>query len=421
VHLYCEKLPGWSAPSDAFVTLFASETHAFWLDRESSTDDRFSVIGSGVPAGVSQLEKIADELDVPFAFRPGLVGVIDYEGGHHFITSDRAIVFDHDDRSIWFVGRFATREAFDHWHRSALLRLALVGGETGLYQMQNGAWNLGTATARDSRSDYIANIEKAQEHIAAGDVYQLCLTNRIEILGDVDPLAVFLRLRELNPTPYAAYLRLGGRAIACTSPEQFLRVSSTGRVSTKPIKGTRKRSEDAVEDAALAKELAADPKERAENLMIVDLMRNDIGKVCAPGTVEVEKLFDVETYKTVHQLVSTVTGQLLSDASALDAVLAAFPGGSMTGAPKQRAMEIITELEKSSRGFYSGVLGYLGADGSADFGMVIRAIAFDESGLSIGVGGGITSDSTPAAEFEEIRLKAGALLAAVKVGEPATW
>ena len=155
--------------------------------------------------------------------------------------------------------------------------------------------------------------------------------------------------------------------------------------------------------------------------MIVDLMRNDIGKVCAPGTVEVEKLFDVETYKTVHQLVSTVTGQLLSDASALDAVLAAFPGGSMTGAPKQRAIEIITELEKSPRGFYSGVLGYLGADGSADFGMVIRAIAFDESGLSIGVGGGITSDSTPEAEFEEIRLKAGALLAAVKVGEPATW
>jgi anthranilate/para-aminobenzoate synthase component I len=206
--------------------------------------------------------------------------------------------------------------------------------------------------------------------------------------------------------------------MVCTSPEQFLKVTSEGWVSSKPIKGTRRRDGDAQIDAEIAQELAQNTKERAENLMIVDLMRNDIGQVCEPTSVGVPKLFEVETYKTVHQLVSTVVGKLREDSGALDAVRAAFPGGSMTGAPKLRAMEIIERLEQGERGVYSGAIGYLGVDGSVDLGMVIRTIVFESDTVRIGIGGGITSDSVPEEELEETRLKAKALLEALGLEDP---
>jgi anthranilate/para-aminobenzoate synthase component I len=216
-------------------------------------------------------------------------------------------------------------------------------------------------------------------------------------------------------------LKLGESAIVCTSPEQFLRVTSGGLVSSKPIKGTRRRDSDPARDAELALELANNEKERAENLMIVDLMRNDIGQVCDASTVSVPKLFEVETYKTVHQLVSTVVGQLRADKTSLDAIKAAFPGGSMTGAPKARAMEIIQELEAGERGVYSGAIGYLGVDGSVDLGMVIRTIIFTADGIRIGIGGGITSDSIATEELEETHLKAKALLEALGLEDPWSW
>ena len=191
-----------------------------------------------------------------------------------------------------------------------------------------------------------------------------------------------------------------------------------GQVSTKPIKGTRPRGATPELDIAIANELQSDPKERAENLMIVDLMRNDIGKVSVVGSVAVPKLFEIETYATVHQLVSTVTGQLEESETAWSAVLAAFPGGSMTGAPKIRAMEIIQNLERGPRGFYSGCIGYLAADGSSEFSMTIRSIVFKDGVATIGVGGGITIDSDPMAELEETKLKAMALLAALNAPDP---
>jgi anthranilate/para-aminobenzoate synthase component I len=202
--------------------------------------------------------------------------------------------------------------------------------------------------------------------------------------------------------------------LVSSSPEQFLQVDPAGLISTKPIKGTRPRGEDAKEDLAIVEELQQNGKERAENLMIVDLMRNDFTKVCESNSVTVPKLFDVETYATVHQLVSTVTGKLRVGFDAISALEAAFPGGSMTGAPKFRAVEIIGELEQGKRGVYSGVAGYLGDNGSADFGMVIRSLVFDAGRITLGVGGGITIDSDPEAELAETKLKAKALLGALK-------
>jgi anthranilate/para-aminobenzoate synthase component I len=208
-------------------------------------------------------------------------------------------------------------------------------------------------------------------------------------------------------------LKIGDLEIVSSSPEQFLKVSNSGKVSSKPIKGTRARSSDLAEDARIASELASNEKERAENLMIVDLMRNDLGRVCAADSIAVEKLFEVESYATVHQLVSTVSGVLKSGESATSAIAACFPGGSMTGAPKIRAVEILEELEGAPRGIYSGAFGYLGFDGSADFGMTIRTLVFEGNHATLGVGGGITIDSDPQSEFEETMLKAQALLKAI--------
>ena len=206
--------------------------------------------------------------------------------------------------------------------------------------------------------------------------------------------------------------------MVCSSPEQLLLVKPSGLVSTKPIKGTRPRSADVIKDKALADELRNNEKERAENLMIVDLMRNDIGRVVHPDSIKVSKLFEIESYATVHQLVSTVEGQLAPGETAVSAMAAAFPGGSMTGAPKLRAMEIISELEKGPRGVYSGAVGYFGFNGAAEFGMTIRTIVFEGTRAYIGVGGGITSDSDPMAELEETKLKAQALLRALNAPDP---
>jgi anthranilate/para-aminobenzoate synthase component I len=203
-------------------------------------------------------------------------------------------------------------------------------------------------------------------------------------------------------------MRIGEKTIVSISPELFISVHN-GRVIYSPIKGTRKRSSDQEQDRKLIEELGADPKERAENLMIVDLIRNDLSAVCEPSSVAVESLLAVRSYSTVHQLVSDVSGQLAEGASPLDALRALFPGGSMTGAPKKKAMEIISSLESSERDVYSGAIGYITAGLEMELGMVIRTAVFDKDTVSIGIGGGITSDSQPESEHEEIQLKAVAL------------
>jgi aminodeoxychorismate synthase component I len=270
----------------------------------------------------------------------------------------------------------------------------------------------GAVSLRHSDEEYLALIEKCKEHIAKGDVYQLCLTNQLTVDTSSDPFAVFLKLRKSNPAPYSSYIRLGSVSLVSSSPEQFLRVSGDV-VSTKPIKGTRPRGKDEASDKALALELVSNEKERAENLMIVDLMRNDLGKVSNPSDVVVSKLFDVESYATVHQLVSTVSAILKPGLGVFDAVAACFPAGSMTGAPKIRAMEILQELEAGPRGLYSGCFGFISFTGDADLAMTIRTIVFENGLATIGIGGGITIDSVAAEELAETKLKARALLQAL--------
>jgi aminodeoxychorismate synthase component I len=425
MQLHSAFLGGWVHPADVFVQLYSNERNAFWLDGEFSPDSNFSVIGAGPLSEATSpsvsLETLSFEnaSDLPFSWRPGLVGLIAYEGESAFILADRAIVFDHTAQGLYFVGVFETPEQFEFWHQAALLRLGFSGGQVATY-LHDQSDELAPAVAeiRHSSAEYIRMIEQAQNHIALGDVYQVCLTNEITVRGSRDALAVFLKLRIANPAPYSAFLKLGERTLVSSSPEQFIRVSNDGLVSSKPIKGTRPRGSNADQDVAIATELQQDKKERAENLMIVDLMRNDIGKVAEVGSVSVPLLFDVETYATVHQLVSTVTGRLAPGETAWSAILAAFPGGSLTGAPKIRAMEIIEALEQGSRGIYSGCVGYLASDGSAEFAMVIRSLVFEDSIVKIGVGGGITIDSDPMAELQETKLKAKALLTALNATDP---
>jgi anthranilate/para-aminobenzoate synthase component I len=287
-----------------------------------------------------------------------------------------------------------------------------------MYRIRHSGGEVWAPRLRHEPSAYLHKIELAQEQIRNGEIYQLCLTNEILIETTVDPLLTFLRLREQNPAPYACFMRLGDTSVVCASPEQFLETYSNGMISSKPIKGTRRRGATPEEDAQIALELGTNQKERAENLMIVDLMRNDFGQVCETGTVEVSAMFVVETYATVHQLVSTIVGKLRIDSNALEAIGCSFPGGSMTGAPKIRAMQIIADLEEGFRGLYSGAIGYIGADGVAELGMTIRTLVFKNSEARIGVGGGITIDSDPEAELDETKLKAKALLRALGADDP---
>jgi para-aminobenzoate synthetase len=262
---------------------------------------------------------------------------------------------------------------------------------------------------------YATAFGQVREELLAGNSYEVNLTYRLRAAGGLDPVTAYLRLRELNPAPYAGFLQHdvpGHRAwLLSSSPERYALVTADRVLETKPIKGTTPRGATAAEDAVLRERLATEPKFRAENLMIVDLLRNDLSMVCEPGTVEVPALMEVESYETVHQLVSTVRGRLRDDVTTMGALRALFPAGSMTGAPKLRTMRIIEDVEGTPRGAYAGAFGWIAADGRADLGVVIRSLMTGgEGGYRLGTGGGITVHSDVAEEYAESRWKAERLL-----------
>ena len=268
----------------------------------------------------------------------------------------------------------------------------------------------GEIASNFSRARYAQAFKSVQDYLFAGDCYQINLAQRFSARASGDGFAAYCKLRELSPAPYAAFLKLPWVQILCASPERFLQVQQ-GRVETRPIKGTRPSVADAAENALLVQDLRNNPKDRAENLMIVDLLRNDLGKACAAGSVKVPRLFEVESYATVHHLVSTVTGELAPGQDALSLLRDCFPGGSITGAPKHRAMEIIEQLEPQRRGVYCGAIGYIGFDGNIDCNIAIRTLVYAAGEIRCWAGGGIVADSQMEAEYQETLDKAEAMLA----------
>jgi para-aminobenzoate synthetase len=390
---------------------------------------------------------------LPFEFNGGYVGYLGYElkaecGGEAahraeapdaaFVFADRFLAFDHEAGDVWLVALEAHDAPAAPWLEEMTLRLtALARGARDGGRERNGrlaavsdgdgavravevedAWPAGCVPRHDDDA-YLALIERCQEAIRAGETYEVCLTNAVEIAGELEPWRAYRRLRRLNPAPFAAFLRLPEVSVLSASPERFLRVGADGEVEAKPIKGTAPRGATVDADLAIRERLRASEKDRAENLMIVDLLRNDLGAVCEVGSVHVPVLFGVESFATVHQLVSTIRGRIGRGASALDVVRAAFPGGSMTGAPKRRTMELVDELEAGPRGVYSGALGWFALGGAADLSIVIRTIVVTERGASFGAGGAIVALSDPGEELREVRLKGRALVEALELAAAA--
>jgi len=317
---------------------------------------------------------------------------------------DWAVVVDHEKRSARLVGLGRDPRTFERW-QDLLERLALPAASPADAPFRV----LTRAHSTMSRDEYAAAFRRVQEHIRVGDCYQVNLTQRFEARADGDPWSAYLKLREINPAPFAAYLDFPDGRVLCSSPELFLRVVGD-HVETKPIKGTRPRSADDARDRALAAALRTSAKDRAENVMIVDLLRNDLGKSCAPGSVRATKLFDVESFASVHQLVSTIEGRLAPGKDALDLLEGCFPGGSITGAPKVRAMQIIEELEPHRRGVYCGAIGYVGYDGNLSLNIAIRTLVQHGDSVYAWAGGGVVADSDVDAEYQESLDKAAALL-----------
>jgi aminodeoxychorismate synthase component I len=371
-------------------------------------------------AGAAAVERPSS----PVPFSAGAVGYFGYGAGWFeaalpepndadgmpdiaFALYDTMLVTCHRTGTTWISAPTqATRDA---------LRDAVEGLETGVARVGAGAARARELRVTD-RASYEALVARAQEHIAAGDAYELCLTHRIAARFDGSTWDLYRALRAINPAPHATYLELPEGAIVCASPERFLRLDGEGCAESRPIKGTRPRGTTPEEDRVLRDALASSEKDRAENTMIVDLVRNDLGRVCAFGSVEVAEIFAVETQPTVHQLVSTVRGRLAEGKDAIDLVRACFPPGSMTGAPKIEAMKILNALERDGRGVYSGAIGWIDVSGTMDLAVVIRSIVVSRGVARIGVGGAIVADSTPSDEYEETRHKARASLAALGAG-----
>lgn len=437
----------------------------------STPDALWSALGAGLADAALDPPGLAAAATLPFPFVGGWVGYLGYElraecgggsGGSGgvpttsttpapssplpdaaFFFADRLVAVDHAAGDVYVValadaGGGGDAGAAEEWVEATAAAVATLAADPAGAAAAAAAPHAAARpspppppfTVRRGKATYLADVAACREALAAGDSYELCLTTALvrSPAALPDPAAFYRSLRAVNPAPYAAFLDFSspadpatsGPVLCCSSPERFLRGSpdEEGRVlEARPIKGTAPRDRsDPAADAAVAAALAASEKDRAENLMIVDLLRNDLGRVCVAGSVRVPGLMEVESFATVHQLVSTVVGVRAPGISALAAIRAAFPGGSMTGAPKQRSMEILAGLEGAARGPYSGGIGWLSVrPGAFDLNIVIRTAILDRSAdtLTIGAGGAVVIQSTPEGEYEEMRLKAAALLRAV--------
>ncbi len=338
-------------------------------------------------------------------FQGGIAGYVGYDSGAGLGLYDWVIAWDHPAGRAWIIAWSHARLA---WAQDLLSREDV---ETVLDRPGPSSTVL---ESNFTRREYEGAVTRIRDYIAAGDVYQVNLAQRFQVAFAGAPLELYRRLRARNPAPFGTYLALGDLVVASISPERFLRFdAATRRAEARPIKGTRPRGATATEDAALARALTTSEKDRAENVMIVDVLRNDLGKVCRPGSVVVPELYALESHPTVHHLVSTVTGVLADAADAFDLLRAAFPGGSVTGAPKIRAMEIIAELEGAPRGVYCGAIGYVSATGDMDLNIPIRTVVVRDGVASFHAGAGIVWDSDPAAEYDETLAKARALIEAL--------
>lgn len=318
---------------------------------------------------------------------------------------DWAVVVDHQLQRCWLASYGLSPQTRQHWSEL----IAILSSESADTAEQHFSVS-GELGCNLSQQAYQQAFERIQHYITEGDCYQVNLAKRFEIEAEGDPWFAYQRLRQQNAAPFSAFFSTDTVTVMSSSPERLLQVHQ-GEVETKPIKGTRPRDlSDPDKDLALAEALQHSIKDRAENLMIVDLLRNDLGKVCTPGSIRVPKPFALESFATVHHLVSTVTGKLATDQSAVSLLRACFPGGSITGAPKLRAMEIIEELEPNRRGVYCGSVGYIGFDGNMDTNITIRTLVFSDNRLRFWAGGGIVKDSQVEEEHQEVHDKAAAML-----------
>lgn len=461
--VYTRKLNVYHDTEKIFVQMFRDAPNSFWLDSSLVEPglSRFSFMGDGSgPHSLliryyTQTQKLTitqsdtvvcrhesiftylnreieyrrcytDEL--PFDFNCGFVGYFGYElkaecGSQLvnasslpdaiFLFADRVIAIDHQEHCIYLLQLIKIGEPSspETWFNNVQQQLTDIDTIPRIgYQENKQPINL---SLHRPYQTYIQDIDHCLQQIYEGETYQVCLTNQLYSDYTPDPLVFYRHLRHVNPAPYSAFLRFGEIAIACSSPERFLKIDPEKSVETKPIKGTTPRGKTPDEDMTFRDQLYCSDKDRAENLMIVDLLRNDLGRVCEVGSVTVPKLMDVETYATVHQLVTTIRGKLRPDITAIDCIQGCFPGGSMTGAPKLRTMQIIDRLEKEARGVYSGAMGFLALNGSTDLNIVIRTAVLTPEGTSIGIGGGVIALSDPELEFKETLLKAKALIQAL--------
>jgi anthranilate synthase component 1 len=325
----------------------------------------------------------------------------------HYVAPRSLLVFDHLTRRAALLHTGSSQERLSL--RREVVR-ALRGGLPG------PAWQAtySAPAASLSEAEYVHGVERTQQYIAAGDVYQLVLSVQFSGRCDLDPFEAYRALRLLNPSPYLFYCELGGRVVVGSSPEALVKLSG-GHAQLRPIAGTRPRGRDADEDRALETELLADPKENAEHVMLVDLARNDLGRVAAAGSVAVEPYRSIERYSHVMHIVSGVNGRLAPGRDAFDLFGATFPAGTLVGAPKVRAMQIIDELEPVQRGFYGGTVGYFGHGGDMDQAITIRTLVFDGDTYSFQAGAGIVADSVPQAEYREVLAKSAVLRRALEL------